>query len=122
MDNYPKLKKTWIFDLDGTLVLHRGYENGPDILLEGVADLFSRIPQEDMIVIITGRSETIKDITIKNLKDLGLRYDHIIFDAGAGARILVNDTKPSGYKTAHSFSVIRNLGINTNDLLFFMEH
>lgn len=122
MNNYPILKKTWIFDLDGTLVIHRGYEVGPDILLEGISNLFSKIPNNDMIIIVTGRPEKDKEVTINNLKQLGLRYNHIIFDAGAGARIVINDTKPSGYKTAHSLPVIRNAGINTNDLLFFMEH
>jgi ribonucleotide monophosphatase NagD (HAD superfamily) len=119
--NYPKLKKTWIFDLDGTLVVHRGYENGQDVLLDGITELLAKIPKTDMVVIITGRPEKDRKVTINNLDNLGIRYDHIIFDAGQGARIVVNDTKPSGYKTAHSFCVSRNAGININDLKFFME-
>jgi len=122
MNLYPKLKKTWIFDLDGTLVVHRGYERGTDILLDGVRELFEKIPKKDMIVIITARPFKDKKITITNLKNLGLRYDHIIFDAGPGARILVNDTKPSGYKTAHSISTVRDCGINITDFQNFMEH
>jgi len=120
--NYPKLKKTWIFDLDGTIVQHRAYETGEELLLPGIAELFSQIPKDDMIVIITGRPYDHQEVTLKNLKNLGIRYDHIIFNAGTGARIVINDTKPSGYKTAHSFNAIRNAGINTNDLQFFMEH
>ena len=27
------IEKTWIFDLDGTLVVHNGYKNGVDVLL-----------------------------------------------------------------------------------------
>lgn len=119
--NYPKLKKTWIFDLDGTLVVHAGYLTGEEILLPGIKKLFEEIPKEDMIIIVTGRPETDKNITIQNLKNLNIRYDHLIFDAGTGARILINDTKPTGYKTAHSLSVERNSGIHTNELLFFME-
>ena len=120
--NFPKLKKTWIFDLDGTLVVHRGYESGKDILLSGVEELFKKIPSTDLIVIITGRPSKDKQITIENLKTLGIRYDHIIFDAGAGARVLVNDTKPSGYKTTHSIPVVRNFGIDISDFDNFMEH
>ena len=30
------IEKTWIFDLDGTLVVHNGYKNGVDELLPGV--------------------------------------------------------------------------------------
>jgi hypothetical protein len=119
--NYPKLKKTWIFDLDGTIVKHRGYLEDKELVLNGVHDLLNNIPRTDMIIIITGRPKEDKEVTINNLKLLNIRYDHIIFDAGSGARILINDTKPSGYKTAHSFCTVRNFGIYTNDLNFFME-
>ena len=30
------------------------------------------------------------------LKDNGIRYDHIIFEAPYGERIVINDKKPSG--------------------------
>lgn len=120
MENYPILKKTWIFDLDGTLVVHGGYKTGPDILLDGIFDFFLNIPENDFIVIITGRSKKYKKVTINNLKALGIRYDHIIFEAGTGARILVNDTKPSGYITAHCKSVKRNQGLDLQDFNFFM--
>jgi len=119
--NYPKLKKTWIFDLDGTLVVHGGYLNGKEIKLPGIDDLFDTIPKNDMIIIVTGRPESDKETTIQNLKELNIRFDHIIFDAGKGARIVINDTKPSGYKTAHSFGITRDAGINKDDLTFFME-
>lgn len=121
MNNYPKLKKTWIFDLDGTLVKHRGYENGKDSLLEGIKEMFSSIPKEDLIIIVTARTNEQKEMTLKNLKNLNIRYDHIIFDAGPGARILINDEKPSGYKTAYSLSVKRDCGISISDLSHFME-
>jgi phosphoglycolate phosphatase-like HAD superfamily hydrolase len=122
MVNYPKLKKTWIFDLDGTLVIHGGYLNsGKDDKLPGIDELFKDIPKDDMIIIITGRPQSDKELTIKNLKELNIRFDHIIFNAGKGARIIVNDTKPSGYKTAHCFGITRDAGINKDDLTFFME-
>jgi len=121
MANYPKLKKTWIFDLDGTLVVHGGYITGKEVKLPGIDELFNSIPKDDMIIIVTGRPENDKELTIKNLKELNIRFDHIIFNAGKGARIIVNDTKPSGYKTAHSFGITRDAGINKDDLTFFME-
>ena len=35
------LAKTWIFDLDGTLVKHNGYKSdGQDTLLKGVSEYF----------------------------------------------------------------------------------
>ena len=35
------LKKTWLFDIDGTIVKHNGYKlDGEDTLLPGVAVIF----------------------------------------------------------------------------------
>ena len=34
------IEKTWIFDLDGTLVVHNGYKGGMDTLLPGVKDFY----------------------------------------------------------------------------------
>ena len=37
---FSNLNKTWIFDLDGTLVIHNGYKCGEDTLLPGVKEFF----------------------------------------------------------------------------------
>ena len=103
------LGKTWIFDLDGTLVKHNGYLEGQDILLTRAADFVSKIPSEDMIVIITSRTSECREETIKFLKDKSIRYDHIIFDAPVGERILINDRKPSGLITAFAVNTERDV-------------
>ena len=36
------IEKTWIFDLDGTLVVHNGYKNGVDELLPGVKKFYEK--------------------------------------------------------------------------------
>ena len=36
------------------------------------------------------------------LKENNVRYDHIIFNAGEGERIMINDMKPDGLVTAYS--------------------
>ena len=52
------LPKTWIFDLDGTLVKHNGYkEDGIDILLADAKEYLAEIPPEDKIIIVTSRTE-----------------------------------------------------------------
>ena len=43
------LPHTWIFDIDGTICIHNGYKNGGDVLLDGVKDLFAKIPDDDMM-------------------------------------------------------------------------
>lgn len=90
------LGHTWIMDLDGTLVKHNGYKEGGDVLLPGVKEFIDRLPEGDMIVIITARKQEYRDITERFLKDNGIRYDHIIFEAPYGERIVINDKKPSG--------------------------
>lgn len=103
------LPHTWIFDIDGTLVKHNGYLTAEgDILLEGVADFFANIPEKDMIILLTARSSAVRDITEKFLAENNIRYDHIIFDAPVGERILVNDNKPDGLVMAHAVERTRN--------------
>ena len=42
------LSKTWVFDLDGTLLKHNGYKiDGKDTLLPGVKEYLATIPDED---------------------------------------------------------------------------
>lgn len=95
------LAKTWIFDIDGTIVKHNGYKlDGVDSLLDGALDFLMSIPAEDKIVFLTSRTEAEKELTLKFLEDNGIRYDDIIWNAPYGERILVNDAKPSGLCTA----------------------
>lgn len=103
------LPHTWIFDLDGTLVKHNGYLTAKgDTLLEGVAEFFASIPKKDMIILITARTSEFRDVTEKFLAENNIRYDHIIFDAPVGERILVNDSKPSGLITAYAIERTRD--------------
>ena len=103
------LGHTWIFDLDGTIVRHNGYQtDGFDTLLPGVKEFFAKIPPEDMIMIVTSRTEDYRELTEEFLLAQGIRYDCIVFGAPYGERILVNDTKPSGLKTSISLNVKRD--------------
>ena len=116
------LGHTWIFDLDGTLVKHNGYKiDGEDTLLEGVLDMLNQIPEADMIVILTSREEKYKEETIKFLDDNNIRYDKIMFGVPMGERIVVNDIKPGGLKTAMAINLKRDdkrkISIDINDEL-----
>ena len=108
------LPHTWIFDVDGTICIHNGYKNGGDIILDGVKDLFAQIPEEDMIILLTSRKAEEKKNLIKFINDNGLRYNHIIFDAPMGERILINDDKPSGLKCAYAINKKRDEKLNVN--------
>ena len=102
------LPHTWIFDVDGTICVHNGYKNGGDQILPGVKEFFSNIPGEDMIILLTSRKPQEKANLEKFLQSNGLRYNHIIFDAPMGERILINDDKPSGLKCAYAINKIRD--------------
>ena len=103
------LPKTWIFDLDGTLVKHNGYLlDGEDSLLPGAKEFLDNLPVEDMILILTSRTEEYREKTLNYLKSKGIRYDFILFNAPMGERVLLNDRKPSGLKTALAFNLERD--------------
>ena len=109
------LPKTWIFDLDGTLLKHNGYKiDGKDTVLPGALEYLSTIPQEDVILILTSRTEEYRKQTIEFLHNNGIRYDHILFNMPMGERILINDRKPSGLDMAIAVNVERNQFVGPN--------
>ena len=91
------LGHTWILDLDGTIVRHNGYKtDGTDTFLDGAEAFLHSLPPKDMILFLTSRPEEYRSQTERFLSDHGIRYDHIIFGAPYGERILINDNKPGG--------------------------
>lgn len=104
------LAKTWILDLDGTLVKHNGYKlDGHDTLLPGAREFLTQIRPEDMVVILTSRTEEYREMTLAFLRETNIRYDHILFGAPYGERIVVNDRKPSGLEMAVAVNTERDV-------------
>ena len=103
------MPKTWILDLDGTLLVHDGpYILGKDEFLPGAREFLDSIPKRDMIIFLTARSDYEKPHTMRFLKENNVRYDHIIFNAGEGERIMINDMKPDGLVTAYAVNTQRD--------------
>lgn len=103
------LPKTWIFDLDGTLLKHNGYKiDGEDTLLEGAKEYLDGLPQDDKVVILTSRPEDYREETLAFLRSHGIRFDQILFGMPMGERILVNDRKPSGLDMAVAWNLDRD--------------
>ena len=108
--NVSSLSKTWIFDLDGTLLKHNGYKiDGIDSWLPGAREFLEEIPEGDMIIFLTSRTEEYRKITIDFLHNSKVRYNEIIFNAPYGERILVNDKKTSGLRTAIAVNTSRDV-------------
>jgi hypothetical protein len=96
-------------DLDGTLVIHDGpYIMGKDQFLPGAREFLDSIPARDIIIFLTARCTYEKPHTLRFLKENNVRYDHIIFNAGQGERIMINDMKPDGLITAYAVNTKRD--------------
>lgn len=109
MLEFSPLPKTWIFDVDGTIVKHNGYKiDGYDTLLEGVKEFFETLSAEDTVIILTARKKeylpALKDFLSKN----NIRYDALLTEIPLGERILVNDRKPSGLDMAFAINKDRD--------------
>lgn len=105
------LAKTWVFDFDGTLVVHNGYKENKDQFLPGALDLLLGIPEEDFVLILTAREPEAREMTEAFLKTYKVRYNQIIFGMPMGERLLFNDSKPSGLKCAYAVECSRNEGV-----------
>jgi len=133
---HNKLGKTWFFDLDGTLLKSTSNEKLDQLMskygksshrqeevLTSSKQFLKNIPKSDQVVLTTARAKRHKDHTIKVLEYVGIKYNQIIFDIAAGARILVNDIKPKGavknnheIKTAFAINLKRNEGLKKEHL------
>jgi hypothetical protein len=105
-----ELPHTWFIDLDGTVLVHNAHLYSEDKLLPGVGELWKKIPTDDYIIITTGRAEQYRESTLALLQENGLRYNFALFELPLGERIIINDTKPAGLKTAIAWNVERNKG------------
>ena len=106
------LNHTWFIDLDGTVFKHNGYKiDGHDTLLPGVKEFLSSIPEKDLIVIVTSRTDDYRELTLKALKENNIRYDEIVFNCPYGERVVINDNKPSGLETGKAINLSRDEGL-----------
>lgn len=112
--------RTWIFDVDGTILVHKNEGackqwSGPAFLelCPGVRETFNEIERNcGCIVLITTRPECARPWLEGNLRYYGLFWHHLIMGVPSGPRVLVNDSKPTHTgDTAFSLTVERNGGL-----------
>jgi hypothetical protein len=102
------LPKTWLLDIDGTLVVHNGHLDNNETLLEGVKEFFGHISSEDTIILLTSRDIKYKKRLEAFLKRNDIPFDRIVYNLPFGERVLVNDQKPSGLATAYAVNKTRD--------------
>tara|TARA_Y100000996_G_scaffold325729_1_gene261809 strand:- start:60 stop:419 length:360 start_codon:yes stop_codon:yes gene_type:complete len=115
--------KTIFCDLDGTLVKHSNPIDvqNPNLELEVLPGTHERLIEWDTkgyyIVITTGRKESARQSTIKQLSRAGILYDQLIMGFGGGDRILINDRKRDSTRdTASVINLTRDKGVKDVEL------
>jgi hypothetical protein len=68
------------------------------------------------IILTTGRKESLRFVTEKQLSEVGIFYNHLLMGIGGGSRYLINDSKPEGTETAFAINIIRNKGIKNIEI------
>lgn len=106
------LPKTWLIDIDGTIFSHNSHlthsRGRLDKPLDNVTDFINSIGKEDKVILLTARETRYRAYTIRQLKKNKIRFDMLIMDLPIGERIIINDKKLSGLKTAHAINLTRN--------------
>ena len=120
--NYTR-PKTIFCDIDGTLVKHYSPDinSKPDFdltLLPGTLETLREWDRKGYnIILVTGRRESMRQVTEEQLKKIGIFYDKLIMGIGGGQRVIINDFKPDNDEpTAAHFCLKRNEGISNLNL------
>lgn len=109
--------KTIICDIDGTLVEHGmpSVVSTPKYKMKLLPGTLSKLEEWEAkgyrIILLTGRKESMRRVTEKQLRDVGIFYDQLVMGVGGGVRYIVNDNKPNGSESAFAINVERNKGI-----------
>lgn len=109
--------KTIICDIDGVLLQHRNQGLSSQLYSKPLDGTIDKINEWDAkgynIILITGRRESLRSKTEKQLLMYDIFYDQLIMGVGGGDRVVINDRKPnSDRETAYSVNLYRNEGIS----------
>ena len=114
--------KTIFCDIDGTLLKHERpsksalSEFSPEIIEGTLEKLLEWDEKGYNIILVTGRKESMRATTERQLSSVGIFYDQLIMGIGGGERILINDKKPDGSQTCKSICIERDVGISNIEI------
>jgi hypothetical protein len=109
------MSDTYFLDIDGTLLEHiSDFENITKYeSLRALPDVSKKTALwhclGHYIVLTTARCESLRELTVKQLHNAGIFYDHLLMGLGAGNRILVNDYVEGKPHKAWAYNVVRNI-------------
>lgn len=115
--------KSIFLDIDGC-ILHQyaGLDHQilmPPKLLPGVLDKLHEWDRKGYIIIlVSGRKESMRSITEKQLTELGVYWDQLILGVGGGVRVMINNDKDSapGLETVVGITIEKNKGLGGLDI------
>lgn len=112
---YKNTFKTLFVDIDGTIVKNsssylKPYIGETDALIENVNYLKELISTNRIeLILTTSRPEEYRDITKKQLFELGLEYRELIMGLQHSKRIIINDfSNTNPYKSCEAINIPRN--------------
>jgi len=117
-----EMKKTIFLDIDGCIIYHRGNLSTqivmePDLLPGVIKKLNEWDADGHKIILVTGRKESMRKLTEKQLSKVGIFYDQLVMGCTRGERILINDLKPDmSIHVATAIELKRNEGITDINL------
>ena len=109
--------KTIFCDIDGTLIVHSPptvaakVDHHCEVLPKTIDNLHEWDRLGYNIILVTGRKESMRTQTERQLLEAGIIYDKLIMGLGGGDRILINDRKPDGRATAWTINQQRDEGL-----------
>ncbi len=109
--------KTIFCDIDGTLCVHENPStiSSPKhkikLLPKTIEKLLDWNLKGYIIILITGRKESQRELTVKQLQEAGIFYDQLIMGITGGTRVLINDKKLNGDISTELYNPDRNYGI-----------
>ena len=119
-------------DIDGTIWKHeydvRHSMNGTQRLLPGVFDRFLEWHRQGFkIILTTGRPDSLREETERQLRELGVFYNQLVMDCGPGPRVLINDMEATSedikFKAkAQAVNLIRDHGMEDLEILYTQEN
>lgn len=109
--------KTLIVDIDGVIVRHNGNLStqitvSPTLLPGSLDKLNEWNAKNYYIILLTGRKESMRAQTERDLSALGVFYDQLVMGVTNGQRVIINDLKTDSQEpTALAINLERNKGM-----------